>query len=296
MLFSGFLSDNYVQRRDGMRKCTFLALLAIVGLSGVNGFAGNKEFQIGEIEGKQLYWQAESNVLDTIGWDVIIGRLLQTGNVTPKSEKAEKEDSKTEDNERPSSSITISTINEAAGILQKNGMNIYELNKPSAISIALAHKLGYKVVMLTSWGSTSQRKFSTNRPCMSRVPQKQRIVTDFLWEMVNGGDIQSPSSLQSDWQIKLHFLEGGFSHYKGNEGIILSEKQITGTEGFVLSHTDLKINEEMVMYRIIKKVYLVADAKQKPKKVTSTIEGKMDELNLDLSFKSPTLKLIKKSK
>jgi hypothetical protein len=68
--------------------------------------------------------------------------------------------------------------------------------------------------------------------------------------------------------------------------------QIMGIQGFTVEVPEAQYKEDMNVRRTLFAVYAVVPAKTKPAGLISEIEGEMDRLKLDLSYKPPEVKKV----
>jgi hypothetical protein len=250
-----------------LKKMQTGLVLAVVVIMAIRSDAGNELYSVGSTEGKRLYWENIANTLDTIGLEDIGKNIWSSDRFNG-----------------------VRSIRPAAMILGKSGQNVYKINDGSAASVAVAVQNGYTVLALTQWGATPSDKLLVSKPGMGLSRKKQRIVSDFLWEIIDSAAIHKPPQVQSDLPVKLFFRSGGYSTYPGRSGIILQPQAVAGIQGFTLEYENEVYAESLTMQRMILGVYLIASSETGRREISATIDKGMDRYELDLSFKTPALK------
>lgn len=230
------------------------------------GAAGNRHrdlkqvYAAGRLAGRRFYWENERIELDTLGWEKCLSE--SAGIESPGNS--------------PDSSVPV---------LARHGKVLYRVVDPSAIAVAVLRGLDYPVVMLTQWSGKVRIYDLDTRGHI----EDENIITDFLWESVDSARIESPRKVEDRYRIRMFFGRAGVSDFFGKESLELSRSQIMGTRGLDLLKREDGYSPERNQYRLILKVYTVANSETEPSDIISAIEEGMDELKLDLSYRIPRL-------
>jgi hypothetical protein len=119
--------------------------------------------------------------------------------------------------------------------------------------------------------------------------REQRLVSDFLWELIERYDITKPKKLDQEYRIDLHFADGAWSTFKGREPVGKAFEPIhIGRQGRALEFLGGEF-EDIKPKRQLHIAWVIAPADKRPKKIIGEIEKLMDVMKLDFSYKVPKL-------
>jgi hypothetical protein len=215
----------------------------------------------GSLLGKNFFWESRNMVLDTLDWKKAAGRAGL----------------------RADSGVPVSEQIRAA---HKQEKQFYELKNGSAVSIALLHRLGYPIMVLSQWSGSIHEDNTDQRSMI----EKETAITDFMWESLENAHIKRVSNVSVDLVVDLSFQDHGFSSFRGTENLSLARSQILGTAGFSLSDKTKGLMPEPNQYRLIVRVLLVGESSRKTNAITDDLNHSMDSLKLDLSYKAPEIR------
>jgi hypothetical protein len=165
------------------------------------------------------------------------------------------------------------------------GKRFIELKNASAISVSVLLAKGFQVIALTQWtGKTKIRNIDPRGQF-----EQENMISDFSWERIDRSGISRPSGFAVDYAATLYFANGGYSTFSGKEKMNLSRVPIAAEKEFALRDNSKGITVEGNQYRLVIRLFAVAEAAKSNKEIISEIEQGMDSLKLDMSFKPPEL-------
>lgn len=184
---------------------------------------------------------------------------------------------------------------EATALFADSGMQLFELKDLTAMSVAILKDRGYTVAFLAQWNATPSQYidiYGNVEGTTNADYERRRIVTDFIWEVLEAADVGKPSKLGGDYTVTLRFEGNGWSRCDGKEDVCKHVMQLaTGGEAVHLRFVN-DMEFELAFSRRLYRAVLVAPAGKKPSRIISELEGVMDALKLDLSYKVPKVTAI----
>ncbi len=237
-----------------------LAILAMPAFSQKQAFSRN--YIAGEMLEKKFYWQTRDLTYDTLGWDKLTGYESTDG---------------------------YKGVAQACGPLQEADKQAFFLKDITALSAVILIDLGYEIYVLTQWGGKTQEAIKVSVPGLDQDYRERSIFTDFLWEKVTRYEIEKPTDLQPDYEVKLYFGNNGYAIYPGREKLRTNAAQILGTTSGLVLEMDISA-EDLPVRRLVHQAYLIAGDSARSGKVVRKVEKSMDKLGLDLSYKPPVVK------
>lgn len=228
-------------------------------------------YRAGTMQGRHLYWvpQITNLPLDTVGWQESQQIAL---------------------NREPDSTRSL---RQALPGIRTAGVEVYRLDKPSAIVIALIRQMGYPVLLLTQWHGALKEKVIVPRPGLVQSAFRHTVLSEYIWEFVDRCELTGKTPSADDLRIRMFYREAGFCEYNGKDEAQRVDRQMLGVQGFSVFVRESDYSEDMGIMRRIFGVYLIADAKKKPADLQKEIEKAMDRQKLDLSYRLPEIKVVK---
>ncbi|MBD3239477.1 MAG: hypothetical protein GF331_02755 [Chitinivibrionales bacterium] len=224
---------------------------------------------VGSICGQKVFFREENTRIDTLGWDKVEQQYF---------------DADSSKRRRPE---------QAVAAFEAHGKRIYRLRELSAIGAAILQDLGFDVVLLSQWVAQPSQYINPDGPSSRGDSyQRQRIVSDYLWERLSGAELERPSELAQDLQVTLRFARDNRSTVPGKQLIVKHAMPLVAPgEAVVLSFVG-GTSVETFFKRRPYRAYLIAPAELSVKKIIARIEGVMDKLKLDLSYTVPEIEAL----
>jgi hypothetical protein len=248
-------------------RWTILAVLLLCASSE----AADETKSMGKLLGRSVYWVGDNVRLDTLCWDEVEEAILGIDST---------------DRIRPS---------EAVGVFADSGYQLYRITNASAVGVALLHDAGCRVLVLSQWNATPQTYFSLNGPSSrGDAYEKQRGVTDYLWERVERTEVAKPGRLGEGFGVTCHFADGGYCTWQSADELCKHVVQmVTPADGVHLQFTS-GTEMQLTFARRVYEAYAVASSDSSLKQIMSAVDAAMDKMKLDLSYRAPTLVPLKK--
>ncbi len=223
---------------------------------------------VGRICGQRVFFLEEGTWVDTVGW----------GDVEREQLRADSDDA---ERSGPAQSFAA---------FEAQGKRLYRLRELSAVVAAILHDIDLRVVTLAQWVSQPNTYISLSGPSSrGDAYQRRRIVSDYVWERLDGARIGPGGKLDDDLRVTLSFARGNHSVFPGKQ--MLTEHAVSLVapgEAAQLQFTNGS-GYEVFFKRRIHRTYLIAPADLSVKRIVSRIEGAMDKLKLDLSYTVPRI-------
>jgi hypothetical protein len=227
-------------------------------------------YRAGDFCGRPLYWvPLAALALDTVGWERWPGAVWSGGR------------------------DTVTRRDSLAGRLAANGQAMYRLTDVSAMSVALLIDQGYRVFVLSQWHASLGHKVMLPKPGMPLEEQRHNLVSDFVWEEIEGAALEKPAGTRNDYGVRLSFAGAGHVEYDGRDLPARKNRQMLGTLGFSVRVPEVQYSEDLNVRRTIFGVYVLAESAKKSRDVVRDIETAMDRLKLDLSYGVPKVSAVK---
>jgi hypothetical protein len=220
----------------------------------------------GDLLGTIFYWERSGLKLDTLGWDKLMRRHLDTVDARARGPAG------------------------TAGLARQRGKRFYRLKDATALSVSLLTGLGYPVIMLTQWSGFVGRSRETDSKDLT---DRTGTLSDWHWEQVDRAALTRPGGTQTQYSVRLYFSGNGCSDFLGPEQLDLSRSQIMGTPGLSLWEHKLGYLPEANQYRLIVACYIVVGVDRSASQVIADVEMAMDAHGLDFSYRPPQLVEVK---
>jgi hypothetical protein len=170
----------------------------------------------------------------------------------------------------------------------QKGKQILFVRNLTALSAAILSDLGYRVWILTQWRAETQSDIKYSTPGADDNYAKRRYLSDLQWEKLDRCEVEKPTKIVPEYNVKLWFAGAGYGILEGRAEVANRSEPIQGTpDGLVLSIEGGEHHEDLVVRRCMWKAVIVIDSGTKGSAVVSAIEEVMDKLGLDLSYKPP---------
>ena len=173
--------------------------------------------------------------------------------------------------------------------LESTGRRVYALDDLSAISCGILNDLDCDLVFLSQIlqfpdGYIRVRNQGDNK--------KRSYYTNCFWEELEAYEIRKPTAKEEDYRLTLRLSGGGSCVFEGKECVHVSAADVVSAKG--ARRIDFR-NDYVFenMKRRIWSAYLIVKEPLTPAKIQRRIEGAMDELNLDMSYKPPRIREVK---
>lgn len=229
---------------------------------------------VGTMCGQKVFFLEDETRVDTVGWNDV--EREQFGPEWPGRNNPD--------------SLGRSGPSQATAAFEAHGKRLYRLRDLSAVAAAILHELNLQVVTLSQWVSQPNTYMSLSGPSSRGDSyQRRRIVSDYLWERLDGARTERPVKLSDDPQITLQFARGNYSTMPGKQMLCERAVQLVAPgEAARLEFTD-ESGYEVFFKRRIHRTYLIAPAELSVKQIISRIESAMDKRKLDLSYRAPRI-------
>ncbi len=228
------------------------------------------------LAGTVLYWRTPAFVPETLAVDATVSSPhLSLPDDAPRSHR------------------------DLCGHLNQNGFSLFSVRRPSAMAVAVLTRAGFDTFVLSQWVGTTRQQISLAVPGFRHEYRKRTLVSDFLWERVKSVDIREAAGIDTRRRVRMDLSGGGFGLYDGIEEMGKNLPRIEGLNDAIVLDYDAPgtkmhaqggaSGEEVEINRNCVAVFVIASDSTGTRDIVAEIEGAMDELGLDLSYRIPEI-------